>query len=139
VNTATAEPRRTARGHLHVEAFCLMWYACRCGHRERIWNSRDGVTPFAMLCPSCEQPNLQHVDWKLDQYAPQHKPAPGQRQWVDMTRERAERYVRGRLASMKSQGYTPEATFEQLVDQQFTHGVGPDLVVTGYVDEEPAS
>ena len=37
-------------GHNHREAFCLMWYACPCGHAERYWNSRDGVTPFMIGC-----------------------------------------------------------------------------------------
>jgi len=45
--------RLTPLGHRHVEAFCLMHYACDCGHHEVIWNSRDGVTPFTAPCPSC--------------------------------------------------------------------------------------
>ena len=35
--------------HNHAEAFKLMIYACEnpdCLHQEKIWNSRDGVTPF---------------------------------------------------------------------------------------------
>lgn len=56
----------------HAEAFCLMWYGCKCGHRERIWNSRDGVTPFGMGCPSCGG-SMSHVDWQKDILAPQHQ------------------------------------------------------------------
>lgn len=93
-----AQRPTTAQGHMHKEAFCLMWYGCRaCGHRERIWNSRDGVTPFCTLCPSCNHPELQHVDWGLDIYAPSHTPAIGQRVWVSMTRERAEAIARRRI------------------------------------------
>jgi hypothetical protein len=124
--------RRTARGHQHAEAFRLMWYGCQCGHRERIWNSRDGVTPFGTLCPSCDRPDLQHIWWNQDQYAPDHKPAFGQRVWIDMTRESAGSYVRARLKQMEAQGDKPQATFDQLVDNFFEHGTPPDMVVTGY-------
>ena len=27
----------------HREAFCLMWYACECGHRERFWERRTAL------------------------------------------------------------------------------------------------
>lgn len=74
--------------HNHAEAFCLMWYACECGHRERIWNSRDGVTAFGFGCPSCGNTCL-HVDWKLDHFFPQYKPYRGQRFWRDGTVEDA--------------------------------------------------
>lgn len=134
--SSAAVDRLTARGHRHVEAFCLMWYACECGHRERFWNSRDGVTPFGTLCPSCGQPTLSHVDWHLDIYAPQHKPVVGQRVWVDMTRQRAEHWVRSRLKAFDAQGHRPSATFEQLVDNVFVHGPEPDLVITGYKEFE---
>lgn len=49
----------------HAEAFCLMTYLCKgCGHREVIWNSRDGVTPFAATCPSCGGATLASVTAK---------------------------------------------------------------------------
>lgn len=130
---ATTE-RRTARGHLHVEAFCLMWYACPCGHQERYWNSRDGVTPFGSRCPSCGDSTLQHVRWKEDAYAPHHEPAHGQRLWVDMTRERAEVDARGRIESAAKQGHTyPPERFESLVlNIMGEHGgAAPDCVIFG--------
>ncbi len=74
--------------HNHAEAFKLMWYACGCGHAERIWNSRDGVTPFTIGCPSCGD-TMQHVAWGKDLYAPDHKLIPGQRFWRDGTPEEA--------------------------------------------------
>src|SRR5438128_138761 len=58
------EPQRTKHGHIHGEAFMLMWYECRgCGARERVWNSRDGVTPFGMGCASCGTDNMLHTNW----------------------------------------------------------------------------
>jgi hypothetical protein len=34
----------------HAEAFCVMTYRCRkCGTVEALWNSRDGVTPLAII------------------------------------------------------------------------------------------
>lgn len=79
------------------EAFALMWYACPCGHRERIWNARPGVTPFAMGCPSCGKPSLTHVDWGRDERKEDHKPHFGQRVWIDMTLERARTRARRHL------------------------------------------
>lgn len=120
-------------GHQHAEAFCLMWYACPCGHRERFWNSRDGVTPFGTRCPSCDRPSLQHTEFGRDQYAPDHKPAKGQRVWIAMTRPAAERYVRQRMAMFREAGREiPEERFAALVDNFFEHGTSPDMVVTGY-------
>lgn len=130
------EPRLTARGHRHAEAFCLMWYACTCGHQERLWNSRDGVAPFSAACPSCGEPDMKHVRWRKDAYAPEHKPHQGQRIWVDMTREAAENYARRRIASAQAQGYEITADrFEPLVRSLMgvDHGGGaPDMLVTGY-------
>lgn len=93
----------TQRGHSHGEAFMLMTYACDCGHRETIWNSRDGVTPFGMNCPSCGGSTLRHVDWQRDVYAPDHKPHKGQRFWRDGTPDEAEAIMRRRIASMRDQ------------------------------------
>lgn len=100
----TKGPRLTPRGHAHAEAFCLMWYQCRnrlCGHRERIWNSRDGVTPFGMGCPSCGGSELLHAYFASDVYAPEHKLHHGQRFWRDGTPDEAAAIMRKRIeASM---------------------------------------
>lgn len=94
----------------HKEAFCLMWYACTaCDHRERIWNSRDGVTPFGMRCPSCGGTTLLHVDWGRDECAPSHKPNPGQRFFRDGTPDEAAVIMTRRIESLKdSYPLTPE-------------------------------
>lgn len=77
----------------HKEAFCLMWYGCKCGHRELIWNSRDGVTPFSLDCPSCGQPDLMHIDFNRDKFAPNHVLNTRQRYWRDGTMEDALRAI----------------------------------------------
>jgi hypothetical protein len=126
-----ARPREP--GHQHAEAFCLMWYACPCGHRERIWNSRDGVTPFGTLCPSCGQPDLKHVSWNQDAYARDHMPAIGQRQWVSMTPAAAERIADLRTAAAALRGYpVPPEHRAQFVAAIYHDGLAPNLVVTGY-------
>lgn len=137
-------PRMNGRPrHDHAEAFALMWYACdRCGARERIWNSRDGVTPFAMPCPSCGGNGLTggmvHVDFHLDEYAPDHKPAPGQRMWVSMTREAAEAYTERRIALMQQRRAMPpsvdlETARRMTFDFIYQDGQAPDLAIAGYV------
>lgn len=74
----------------HAEAFCLMAYACDCGARETIWNSRDGVTPLGgVYCSSCGYPTMQHVDWNADRPDPSHKLYDGQRFFRDGTADEA--------------------------------------------------
>lgn len=90
----------------HAEAFALMWYACSCGHRERIWNSRDGVTAFGSSCPSCGN-IMDHVDWKKDQIAVNHKLHRGQRFWRDGTVEDAVKIVERSLKRFAEDGHPP--------------------------------
>ncbi len=89
----------------HPEAFCLMWYECQdCGHRERVWNSRDGVTPFGFMCSSCGKTVL-HVDWKADERAPDYKPVRGQHIFRDGTPDDAEKIMRRRIDACKGTEY----------------------------------
>jgi hypothetical protein len=136
IAAAPLGPRpNTTGGHQHAEAYCLMWYACECGHRERIWNSRDGVTAFGMACPSCNEPKLQHVDWKLDVYAPDHVPAPGQRVWITMTRERALQIARRTVARVAQGKAMPSGVdLSRIADAVFNDGTAPDLIVYGYAE-----
>lgn len=124
-------------GHKHAEAFNLMWYACRCGHRERIWNSRDGVTPFGTACPSCGEPSLQHWAFHLDEFKPDHQPAFGQRVWIGMTRERAAYRVGLRIQVYQkgvpnSETVFPEDRVKALIEDTFQDGQTPDLLIWGY-------
>lgn len=87
----------------HGEAFMLMWYACeKCGHRERIWNSRDGVTPFGCGCPSCGS-ILNHVDWGEDVRAVDYQLHNHQHFWRDGTPDEAEAIMRRRIERMEGQ------------------------------------
>lgn len=128
---------RTPQGHVHKEAFCLMWYRCdECYHMERFWNSRDGATPFCTQCPSCGNQSLQHVYYSGSyQYAPDHKPPVGQKVWIDMTWERAQQVVRRRIDMFKAHGLDVESietNFGLHVDRTFGNGTYSDMAVSGY-------
>ena len=126
---------RITHGHQAAEAFCLMWYACRdCGHRERIWNSRDGVTPFCMGCPSCGQPSMAHVDWNLDQYAPNHRPALGQRIWKTMTIEYATALAKRALDRLAAAGRNDLPSVTELAKDYYNDGHAPMLAIHGYAE-----
>lgn len=115
------QPRLTANGHRHVEAYCLMLYVCAdCGHKERIWNSRDGVTPFGLSCPSCGGgiatggSGLRHGSSRLDQYARHHKLHEGQRFWRDGTPDEAAAIMQRRIDASRGTQWecTPEKAAE---------------------------
>lgn len=114
--------------HQFGERFCLMWYGCKCGHRERIWNSRNGVTPFGLDCPSCGG-SLNHVDWKFDFRDPAYRLVNGQRYFADGTPDEAEAIMRRRIEQMKGTPYEcDEATANSLIavaragEDEFTPG-----------------
>jgi hypothetical protein len=118
----------------HGEAFCLMFYACPCGHRERMWNSRDGVTPFGgITCPSCGlgfgtpalpgRPSwgLSHVQFAADYPVPDHKPWPGQRFWRDGTPAEAVEIIERRIVKFAEAGRAiPEDIAEKLRNDAFS-------------------
>jgi len=77
-------------GRHHAEAFCLMSYQDEVnGRTERLWNSRDGVTPFVIT--SKWGNSARHVG--LDDYQPGHVPRVGDRVFVDLTPERAREHA----------------------------------------------
>lgn len=105
--------------HRHGEAFCLMWYRCdNCGHQERIWNSRDGVTPFGCTCPSCGELTLKHWRFDLDERATEHVLRSGQRFWRDGTPEEAKAALERRFKIFKERGQpvSEEVQAEMLAD-----------------------
>lgn len=109
--------------HRHGEAFMLMTYACdNCGHREVIWNSRDGVTPFGTDCPSCGGPSLLHVEWQRDVYAPFHKLHRDQRFWRDGTPDEAEAIMRRCLEAAKGSSFEPSEEQAQELIQAVRDG-----------------
>lgn len=92
-----SEAMRGKAKHIHREAFCLMQYGCStCGHQEMAWNSRDGVTPFGIGCPSCGQ-TLNHVNFGRDIYSPDHKPHSGQIVFRDGTIEESIAIIKSRM------------------------------------------
>ena len=108
--------RKKRNGHQFGEAFMLMWYACeKCGHRECIWNSRNGVTPFCLQCPSCSDLSLQHIDWHGDERAPDHKLNPGQQFFRDGTPDEAEARMRWRIEFLRDKYPLTDNDSEQMV------------------------
>jgi len=117
----------------HKEAFCLMWYACKCGHRERYWNSRDGVTPYGDRCPSCGNLTLFHVDFQKDLHSPNHKPFLGQRVWIDMTQARASEIANRQIESYKKLGQIIPDDYKSVVTESIYHGgESPDCIIWGF-------
>lgn len=111
----------------HKEAFCLMWYACACGHRERIWNSRDGVTPFGgLLCVSCggkglEDRGLRHEHFNRDEPAPTHMLRLGQLYFRDGTVADAITIIKRRISAFAERGQAiPAEIAERLLEQART-------------------
>lgn len=124
-----------ARGHKHAEAFALMNYASDDGtERERIWNSRDGITPFVISSRTGKM--MSHVDWDKDAYAPEHKPKPGDRIFVKLTPERARELVTRNVEKTIMQYGLPDGftTREEYVEHRVKAAVegwggdSPDLV-----------
>ena len=110
------------RSYLHKEAYCLMKYASKDGSVvEWIWNSRDGVTPFVITAQDGKT-ELAHVDWWVDNCVPGYQPLPGERVFVDFTREAAEQSARDLVErywddpqfTMAKQWPTREAAYESL-------------------------
>lgn len=70
-------------GYNHVEAFCLMTYRERNGEKEvRVWNSRDGVTPFVIPIDDHE---YMHENWNDDKRDPEYIPEVGSYIFMDYT------------------------------------------------------
>ena len=120
----------------HKEAYCIMTYRCKsCGFEERIWNSRDGVTPFCIACPSCGKPDHYHEDWHNDRYAPFHLifMEKGQRYFVNMTMERAREYAAKRVDHYIEIGELAAGSRNYVIGEvakSFYHGGdAPDIMV----------
>lgn len=90
--------KKQEREYLHGESYRLMQYVDKVtGKKEIIWNSRDGVTPFAHESRDGNQ--TQHVEWESDVFAEFHVPDIGDRIWMTATHalveEQAKKYVDG--------------------------------------------
>lgn len=80
---------RAEKPHVHGEAFMVMTYRADDGETERVWNSRDGVTPFCITLRSGKE--ATHVNWSQDVYCPSHADhmAAGERYFADLDPETA--------------------------------------------------
>lgn len=94
------------------EGFKLMQYQCDALHREVVWNSRNGVTPFGIGCRFCSR-IAQHVRWNQDIYAPEFNPPKGQRYFRDGLPEEAAAIIRARIERMRDEyPITPQEEVE---------------------------
>lgn len=122
----------------HAEAFKLMIYQCQqCGYAERIWNSRDGVTPFGVGCRHCGD-DAMHTSWRSDQYLPDHDPKPGDRYFRDGLPEEARAFFRSRLERGLGTPYeVPREEWDKWITEALSDAHGefqpgwPRLVVRG--------
>lgn len=120
----------------HAEAFCIMQYRCeKCGFEEKIWNSRDGVTPFIIGCPSCGSPSHKHINFERDAFSPNHSMIlnKGDRFFIDMTIERSREYAVVRVDRQIEVGFLKQSqrnfAIKQITDSYFGDGCNPDIAV----------
>lgn len=84
-----------------AEAYHLMQYKCeRCGTVSLIWNSRDGVTPFAVPCGCGGE--RSHINWGSDvRMPPDYVPPPGYCDvFINLSPERAKELAIKRVAQV---------------------------------------
>lgn len=118
----------------HKEAFKIMSYRCECGSQEKLWNSRDGVTPFSIPCQQCgDGMGMVHVDWQQDVFAPIFSPPAGSRYFADMTIERARQHAVRNVDSSISMGRVEQNRRNELIraltENYFRDGRAPDILV----------
>ncbi|MBC6716946.1 hypothetical protein H9Q09_12075 [Aurantimonas sp. DM33-3] len=75
------------------EAFMLMTYRDPRGRTEKLWNSRDGITPFSILVPEQQgrspEPGekpifMSHINFRDDVFMPNFVPRVGMRIFTDI-------------------------------------------------------
>lgn len=117
------------------ERFALMEYRCQeCGAFERIWNSRNAVTPFCVDCGVSGCRGLkQHVNWTHDVRI-YHLPWEAERVFISVTRELAAEIARKKLNHFIKQEHDPvgnrteEAVLEDWADHIYGDGNQPYAV-----------
>lgn len=109
--------------HQHTEAFWLMTYICQdCGHKEVIWNSRDGVTPFGTRCMACGGINMLHKG--PHEYAPDHVPDVGQYVWITFPESLRLPFGRGRVKAGEGTAYQVD---DPQTRQEIAEGIADDM------------
>lgn len=85
----------------HKEAFCIMKYRTNADEpvqeEEFIWNSRDGIVPFIVMSRTDKDKKLRHDDHSQDRVVMDYKPQPGERLFIEATRELLEPVARERV------------------------------------------
>jgi hypothetical protein len=104
------------------EGLCLMWYKCKeCDKEEQIWNSRPRVTPFSISCSgeNCKG-HMIHILWEQDEYLPNYLPSPGERIFIDWSKETAEKeyteYIEKIWEDLSKRFTTKTEALEALMD-----------------------
>ena len=121
----------------HNEAFCLMTYRDEVtGKKERIWNSRDGVTPFYVG-------KAHHVEFDKDTFAPEHIPQIGDRVFVTETKASARRGAERNVEVWWADDVhgchahygTKEAMIDELTAAYFGNGDKPAIITVTSADQ----
>lgn len=110
----------------HAEAFCWMEYFGKANNGRgtisvRIYNSRDGVTPFILRCEQFEM-DLQHVHWQGDIRNVEYLPKKGDLIWRDITKQDVEkmskRVLEQRREELASYEAMSEEAFQEMVNSK---------------------
>ena len=95
-----------------------------CGHEEVVWNSRDGVTPFAIACRGCGG-EAHHAEWSRDVYNPEYRPRRGERIFRDGTPDEARAIMRRRLEMGRGTDYeVPESEWSEYIEAAASEETG---------------
>ena len=122
----------------HKEAFTVMQYQCdTCGKVEKLWNSRDGVTPFMVTCSRCSN-TMKHINFHQDKCRPDYLPDVGMRVFVDITPQISEVLVRAQVGmrwdkgkyQMKDRWDKPEDAIKALTESHGKKDKGQPYVIT---------
>lgn len=115
----------------HMEAFCLFKYRDELGNEEVIWNSRDGVIPFAV--PSRVNPLISayNRDWAWTNQAPFYIPKVGERVFVNLTPER----TLARVSALVRENWGWMARMKQFAAMTETQAIA--FLASGYDYTEP--
>lgn len=127
----------------HREAFAVMTYQCEgCQSLFRVWNSRDGVTPFSIGSPCCQDGRTlaRHVHFGLDfQRLELPTDMPIVRVFIDMTKDKAQELAERRFElhgekMMKKYPHLREIGKEALIQNDakslFGEGANPCTLTT---------
>ena len=109
-------------GFTNEFAYAIMWYACVCGHQEKVFNARDGTISQQLVCPSCGKPRLNRVTNMAVEINPNHVPHWGQKYFRDGTLKEAAKVVDDTFAIlMRSGAQIPDGLTAEQLKIQIAH------------------